>query len=62
LPACSVPWGAGTTIGAIEVLKSFMNIDKIDDHRLASTVGIHLLLMLVVAMSDRLARRHQVQG
>jgi uncharacterized protein (TIGR00645 family) len=44
-------------ISAIEVLKSFMNIDKIDDRRLAWTVGIHLLFlvsMLVVALSDRL--------
>lgn len=44
-------------ISAIEVLKSFMNIDKVDDRRLGWTVGIHLLFlfsMLVVAMSDRL--------
>lgn len=44
-------------ISAIEVLKSFMNIDKIDDRRLAWIVGIHLLFlvsMLVVALSDRL--------
>jgi uncharacterized protein (TIGR00645 family) len=44
-------------ISAIEVLKSFMNIDKIDDRRLAWTVGIHLLFlfsMLVVALSDRM--------
>lgn len=44
-------------ISAIEVLKSFMNIDKIDDRRLAWTVGIHLLFlfsMIVVALSDRL--------
>lgn len=43
-------------ISAIEVLKSFMNIDKIDDRRLSWTVGIHLLFlvsMLVVALSDR---------
>ncbi len=34
-----------------------MNIDKIDDRRLAWTVGIHLLFlfsMIVVALSDRL--------
>lgn len=44
-------------ISAIEVLKSFMNIDKIDDRRLAWTVGIQLLFlfsMIVVALSDRL--------
>jgi uncharacterized protein (TIGR00645 family) len=43
-------------ISAIEVLKSFMNIDKIDDRRLAWTVGIHFLFlisMLIVALSDR---------
>jgi uncharacterized protein (TIGR00645 family) len=43
-------------ISAIEVLKSFMNIDKIDDRRLGWTVGIHLLFlfsMLIVALSDR---------
>lgn len=43
-------------ISAIEVLKSLMNIDKIDDRRLAWTVGIHFLFlisMLVVALSDR---------
>jgi uncharacterized protein (TIGR00645 family) len=44
-------------ISAIEVLKSFMNIEKVDDRRLAWTVGIHLLFlisMLIVALSDRL--------
>lgn len=43
-------------ISAIEVLKSFMNIDKMDDRRLAWIVGIHVLFlfsMLVVALSDR---------
>jgi uncharacterized protein (TIGR00645 family) len=45
-------------ISAIEVLKSFMNVDQISDRRLAWVVGIHVVFlfsMLVVALADRLS-------
>ena len=49
-------------ISAIQVLKAFMNIDKIADHtKLAWLVGIHLVFvvsMLLVAISDRLGADH----
>ncbi len=44
-------------ISAIEVLKSFMNVDQISDRRLAWVVGIHVVFlfsMLVVARADKL--------
>jgi uncharacterized protein (TIGR00645 family) len=50
-------------ISAIQVLESFMNVDRLSDRALAWTVGIHMAFVLsavLLAVMDRLgAKSHE---